>query len=80
MQDLTGKIIKSLDFPHTEDHYMIGRVISHKDGILKCETILQMSAGVEVEIDEFNKTFSTGEPGTHWMEDKFISPRITVVG
>jgi len=75
-----GDIIKSLDFPHTAECYMIGRVTGlNLDGI-ECETIKQVSLGEEVEISEFNKIFRTGQLGTHWMEDKFVQPRITVLG
>jgi hypothetical protein len=75
-----GDIIKSLDFPHTTEHYMIGRVIKVTEGAYYCDTIKQVSAGKEDELCEINSKFSTAKMGEHWMEDMFTAPRITVLG
>ena len=75
-----GSIIKSLDFPHLTDCYMIGRVASYENGVIECETIKQVSEGKELPISEFNKVFRTTEPGTHFMDQMFKEPRIQVVG
>lgn len=77
-----GDIIKSLDFPHTTEHYMIGRVdlIDTERGYIHCTTIKQVSGGKESPLEDFNNKFSTVPLGDHWMKVMFVAPRLTVLG
>jgi hypothetical protein len=75
---MIGKVIKSLDFPHTDTCYMIGVVIEETRTTVKCRTVLQMFRGKEDPITEFNKEFSTNKQGFGMFDAKY--QRVTVIG
>lgn len=77
-----GDIIKSYDFPHTKDFFCIGKVelIDEDLMCIHCSMIKQVSEGRVLDNIDSNPRFSTVFLGEHWMEDKFVEPRIQVIG
>jgi hypothetical protein len=75
-----GDIVKSMDFPHIDNCYFIGKVvgISHAAGIFRAEFIKRVFDGVE---DSKFKTdyFTAPLQGNSFMDDD-SRPRVMVIG
>ena len=73
-----GDIVKSLDFPHTDDCYCIGKVVSvdEIDGTFRAETIERVWLG---EADrKLSDYFIAPLPGHSFMDD-LMFPRVQVL-
>jgi hypothetical protein len=77
MQVQIGSIIKSYDFPHTFNCYMVGKVTKIDGDYISCDTIKQVFDGKEEELCEFNKVFRTVKQGLGMRDDKF--ERVVVI-
>lgn len=76
-----GQIIKSFDFPHTTDFYMIGEVteVDKMNRTISCNTLRHVSDGKVEEIRVINATFRTMMPGEHCFDAMFKTPRIQIL-
>lgn len=74
-----GDVIKSLDFPGTEDCYMIGKVVAILDDgdLYNCKAIVRVWGG-NAEIVSNIHDFSVPRIGLHIMDDQY-SNRLTVI-
>ena len=74
-----GDVIKSLDFPGNQDHYMIGEVLAVINDMIFCNTKRVVRDGrVSYEALCMNRAFQAPVEGTHFMDKKFPG-RITLV-
>ncbi len=70
-----GQIIKSLDFWHTEDHYIIGEVIAlNNDGTVTCNMIDRVWDNESESFPE-GETITTPQNGNSFMDDEH--PRLS---
>lgn len=71
-----GDLIRSLDFPGIDDHYMIGVVIEVEGDFIKCQAISRVWNGVSQAPED--KFFTTVQNGCHFMDNRFPG-RITIL-
>jgi len=73
-----GDIVKSLDFPHTDDCYYIGKVVSVSklDGTFRAETIERVWLGKADR--KHSDYFVAPLPGHSFMDD-LMFPRVQVI-
>lgn len=72
-----GDVVKSLDFPGTNDCYMIGKVVAIFDDMYNCKAIVQVWEG-KAEIVSNVYDFAVPCEGHHFLDEKFPG-RITVI-
>lgn len=74
-----GDIIKSLDFPGNQDHYMVGEVAAVIDDMIFCNTLRVVRDGrTSYEALCMNREFRAPVNGAHFM-DKHFPGRISLV-
>lgn len=66
-----GSVIKSFDFPHITDHYLIGTVTKIHNGVITCDTIEHVVDGKTLPKGVASETFSTNEQGLGLLDHKF---------
>lgn len=71
-----GDLIRSLDFPGVDEHYMIGVVVEVEGDFIKCHATRQVVNGI-VKVPE-DKYFTTVQNGCHFMDNRFPG-RITIL-
>ena len=81
-----GDIVKSLDFPHTDDCYYVGKVVGiFHDGTFRAEVIDRVWLGVSDKLrkkkirDTMGDYFVAPLPGHHFADD-LMFPRVEVIG
>ena len=74
-----GSIIKSLDFPGIQEHYMIGQVVSVSkiDCTVRCKVIKVVRDGVVVKNPKVD-FFVTAFIGSHFLDMDFPG-RLTIL-
>ena len=74
-----GSIIKSLDFPGMDQHYMIGRVVSMSkmDSTIRCKVLKVVRDGAIVKTPRVN-FFVTPIFGNHFLDASFPG-RLTIL-
>lgn len=63
-----GDVIRSLDFPHIFDCYMIGLVVEVKGEVIRCRGISRVWEG---RSEEMKEEFTTVQPGYHFMDNQY---------
>lgn len=74
----SGHIVKALDFPGNEEHYIVARVLSIQYGIVTASAIKRVVEGEEIEIPKY-QIFRFPEQGEHFM-DSIAPGRVTILG
>lgn len=76
-----GQVIRSFDFPHTTDFYMVGEVteVDTVNRTITCNTLGHVSGGKVEKIRDINSTFRTVFPGDHVFDNMFKTPRIQIL-
>ena len=70
-----GDLIRSLDFPGIQEHYMIGMVTEIKGDILTVRGIAKVRQG---QSERYEGEFTTPQNGAHFMHNRFPG-RVTVL-
>ena len=63
-----GDLIRSLDFPGIQEHYMIGMVTEINGDILTVRGIANVSNS---KSERFEGDFTTPQNGAHFMDNRF---------
>lgn len=81
-----GDIVKSLDFPHTDDCYYVGKVVGiHYDGTFRAQVIDRVWLGKSDKTrskkirDQIGDYFTAPLPGYHFADD-LMFPRVQIIG
>ena len=70
-----GDLIRSLDFPGMQEHYMIGLVTEIKGDILTVRGIAKVTNS---KSERYEGEFTTPQNGAYWMDKRFPG-RIVVI-
>lgn len=74
-----GDVIKSYDFRERTDSYMIGEVLSKRDGLLHCRTTLHVVINKVREIDEMTEFFDTPDQACLMGDEDYFEARVEVL-